>query len=151
MEIRNYEEKDCPLLAELFFQTIHTINARDYTKKQLDAWANGEVDLEAWNRSFQKNETLIAMEEGIVIGFGDLDIEKGYLDHLFVHKDYQGRGVATALCDALEKKRKEGRIYTHASMTARPFFEKRGYQLVKEQEVEIRGVYLKNNVMEKYL
>ena len=78
-----------------------------------------------------------------------MDVSKGYLDRLYVHKDYQGMGVGTAICDALESHIHEGRIYTHASITARPFFEKRGYRLVKEQQVERRGVLLTNFVMEK--
>lgn len=46
MFIRNYESTDCKELAELFYNTVHTINAKDYTKEQLDAWASGQVDLE---------------------------------------------------------------------------------------------------------
>ena len=43
----------------------------------------------------------------------------------------------------------EGPVTTHASITARPFFEKRGYRVVKEQQVERHGVLLTNFVMEK--
>lgn len=38
---------------------------------------------------------------------------------------------------------------THASITARPFFEKRGYRVVRAQQVERQGLYLTNYVMEK--
>ena len=89
----------------------------------------------------------MAEAEGIVAGFGDMD-GTGYLDRLYVHKDYQGKGIATALCDRLESA-VQGRIVTHASVTAKPFFEKRGYRTVKEQQVERRGILLTNYVMEK--
>lgn len=56
MRIRSYEENDCPLLAELFYQTIHTINVKDYTEEHLDAWANGQPDLVKWNDSFKKTK-----------------------------------------------------------------------------------------------
>ena len=46
MLIRNYQPSDCTEMAELFYNTVHTINAKDYTKEQLDAWASGQVDLE---------------------------------------------------------------------------------------------------------
>ncbi len=39
-------------------------------------------------------------------------------------------------------------IITHASVTAKPFFEKRGYRVVKEQFVERKSVFLKNYIME---
>ena len=65
-----------------------------------------------------------------------------------MHKDYQRKGVAAAICDRLEAVEAET-IITHASITARPFFEKRGYTVVREQQVERRGVILKNYVMKK--
>ena len=49
-----------------------------------------------------------------------------------------------ALCDALA-----GARLTHASRTAKPFFEKRGWRVVKEQQVERHGVLLTNFVMER--
>lgn len=86
-------------------------------------------------------------ENDIIIGFGDMD-KTGYLNRLFIHKDYQKKGVATAICDNLEKTIK-GVIITHASITARDFFEKRGYKVIKKQQVERQGVLLTNFVMEK--
>ena len=58
MQIRKYRPSDCRELAELFYDTVHTVNAGDYTKEQLDAWATGHVDLEAWDRSFREHHTL---------------------------------------------------------------------------------------------
>lgn len=147
MIIREYQPSDCKEITELFYHTVHTINARDYTKEQLNAWATGKVDLERWNRSLQANFSLVAVEQGNIVGFGDID-KTGYLDHLFVHKDYQRKGIATAICDRLEQTI-PGTITTHASITAKPFFGKRGYQVVKEQQVERQGILLTNYVMEK--
>lgn len=148
MTLRSFLKTDCPSLAELFYETVHTVNARDYTPEQLDAWATGRVDLEAWVRSFQEHRTLVAELDGTIAGFGDMD-ETGYLDRLYVHRDYQRRGVATAICDALEQNTKAPEFTTHASITARPFFEQRGYRVVREQQVERGGVLLTNFVMKK--
>lgn len=147
MILRKYKPSDCPEMAELFYNTVHTVNAKDYTKEQLDAWASGTVDLDAWNRSFQEHETVVVIENGKIAGFGDMDAA-GYLDRLYVHADMQKKGIAAAICDALERTVK-GKIVTHASITARPFFEKRGYTVIKEQQVERQGVLLTNFVMEK--
>lgn len=147
MVLRRYQPSDCREMAELFYNTVHTINAKDYTKEQLDVWATGHVDLEKWNQSFQEHFSLVAIENKIIIGFGDID-KTGYLDRLFVHKDYQKKGVATAICDKLEQAVK-GKIITHASITARPFFEKRGYKIIKKQQLKKQGVVLTNFVMKK--
>lgn len=147
MKIRKYEQSDCSALAELFYHTVHAVNAKDYTKEQLDVWATGQVDLEKWNRSFQEHFTVVAVNDEIITGFGDID-KTGYLDRLYVHADYQGQGIATAICDSLEKAVSKN-IVTHASITAKPFFEKRGYKVIKKQQVERQGVLLTNYVMEK--
>lgn len=148
MKIREYKTADCEEMAALFYQTVHSVNAKDYTHEQLDAWATGTVDLAAWDRSFLANYTLIAVAGGTIAGFGDLTAA-GYLDHLFVHKDFQSQGVATILCDRLESHFPLPRLTTQASVTAKPFFEKRGWRVVREQRVERRGILLPNFVMEK--
>lgn len=145
MELRKYQSSDCKEVTELFFNTVHIINAKDYTKEQLDVWATGQVDLEKWDQSLQEHYSVVAVENDVIVGFGDID-STGYLDRLFVHADYQGRGIATAICNQLEQA-VPGRITTHASITAKPFFEKRGYKVIKEQKVERQGIFLTNFVI----
>ena len=148
MEIRKYKSEDCREMAVLFYDTVHSVNAKDYTEEQLNAWATGTVDLAAWDRSFLEHTSLVAVADGRIVGFGDID-KTGYLDRLYVHKDYQGRGIATALCNELERAFPVEAVTTHASVTARPFFEQRGYRVLRRQQVERRGVFLTNYVMEK--
>ena len=148
MKLREYRSGDLREIADLFYQTVHTVNARDYTPEQLDAWADGNPDLEAWDASFQAHETLVAEEDGKIVGFGDLD-RSGYLDRLYVHREHQGRGIASLLCSRLEELPEGDVVTVHASVTAKPFFEKRGYRTVKEQQVNRKGILLTNFVMEK--
>ena len=148
IQLRAYQSSDCAQLAELFDQTVHTVNARDYTREQLDAWATGQVDLQAWDRSFREHRTIVATVDGMIVGFGDMD-RMGYLDRLYVHKDYQRQGIASLICDALERSVSGRRITTHASITAKPFFLCRGYRVIKEQTVFRCGIAITNYVMEK--
>ena len=127
MFVRGYQMSDCKEITELFYNTVHTINAKDYTKEQLDVWATGQADLEKWNQSLQEHYSIVAIDNKIIVGFGDID-KDGYLDRLFVHSNYQGKGVATAICNQLEK---------------------RGYKVVKERQVERQGIFLTNYVMIK--
>ncbi len=147
MFIRKYQSSDCKELTELFYNTVHTVNAKDYTKEQLDVWATGQVDLKKWNQSLQEHFSIVMVDADIIVGFGDID-KTGYLDRLFVHFDYQGKGIATAICNQLESAVQRN-IITHASITAKPFFEKRGYKIVKKQQVERQGIFLTNFVMIK--
>ncbi len=147
MFIREYQPSDCKELTELFYNTVHTVNAKDYPKEQLDVWAIGQVDLKKWNQSLQEHFSIVAVDDDIIVGFGDID-KTGYFDRLFVHSGYQRKGIATAICNRLESVVQEN-IVTHASTTARPFFEKRGYKVVKEQQVDRQGIFLTNFVMIK--
>lgn len=147
MVIREYKSSDCEEIIRLFYNTVHFVNSKDYNEKQLNVWAPKNADFDKWQKSFENHYCIVAVENETLVGFGDID-KTGYLDRLYVHKDYQGQGVATALCDILEKQC-TGKIVTHASITAKPFFEKRGYTAVKEQSVERSGIMLTNYVMEK--
>ena len=153
MDIRKYKSTDCAEIAELFYNTVHEINAKDYTKQQLDIWATGDVDLSVWDKSFLEHNTLVAEENNIIVGFGDMD-NNGYLDRLFVHKDYQGKGIATSIIIELERQSKIHGISifsTRASITAKPFLEKHGYHVVSENKVIRNGVELINFIMENHL
>lgn len=150
LHLRKYRPADCRILAELFFDTVHTINIRDYSREQADAWADGNVDLIKWNTSFLSHHTVVAETDGIIVGFGDID-KSGYLDRLYVHAQFQRQGIASALCDELEHSVSVSKIITHASVTARGFFAKRGYTVIKEQQVQRKGVFLTNYIMERQL
>ena len=63
MLIRKYQKEDCKELCALFYDTVHTINAKDYTKDQLDVWATGQVDFEKWDKSLQEHYSIVAVDK----------------------------------------------------------------------------------------
>lgn len=138
--IRKYQAPDCKELAGLFYHTVHTVNAKDYTKEQMDAWASGTVDLEKWHRPFMEHDTLVALDGEKIVGFGDTD-KTGYLDRLYVHPDYQGKGIAAAICGQLEKM-VQGNLTTHASGTARPFLKSGGIKSSKSSRLSVMASFL---------
>lgn len=148
MELRKYRSSDCATLAQIYYDTIHTINARDYSPAQLDAWAPGNVDLQVWDAYFLARHSFVAEMDGKIAGFVDMD-DTGYLGRLYVHKDYQGLGIGTALCDAAEQAVKVSRYTLHSSVTARTFYEKRGYRVVETQQMPRKDQFITIYIMEK--
>lgn len=151
MLIRKYKDEDATVLVELFYHTVHTVNSADYTREQLQVWATRDIDLNKWNQSFLKNITFVAEIEDTIVGFADMD-SHGYLDRLYVHKDFQNKGIATELVNHLEFTLGRNAVTsfeTYASITAKPFFEKMGYVVQEENWVQRKGVQLKNFKMVK--
>lgn len=148
MIIRHYNEEDLEAIIELFYETVHSVNAKDYNKKQLDVWAPLSIDKKKWHDSFIKHITLVALIDDNIVGFIDATLD-GYIDRLYVHKNYQNQKIATMLCDEIEKNIKND-LTTYASITAKPFFLKRGFEVVEECKVIRNGITLTNYKMIKY-
>ena len=149
MDLRLCTQADLPAVLDLFRTSVHTLCRSDYTPDQLSAWAPEDLDETPWARRLQCQTFLLAEEDGALMGFASL--EGDYLDLLYVHPRHARRGVGTVLCDALERQCTGRRITVHASLTARPFFARRGYRTVEPHQVERRGVTLINYFMEKEL
>ena len=150
--LRLYRPQDLEGLIQLFYETVHEVNLGDYSPAEVDAWVPSpeSVDRAAWGESLAAHYTVVAEREGQLLGFGDMD-STGYFDRLYVHRDFHGRGVATSIAHALEGFAHglgAQRVTVHASRTARPFFERRGYRMLYAQQVERRGVLLENFAME---
>jgi putative acetyltransferase len=153
MRVRKLEPGDVPAVAALFTETVRSINARDYGPEQLEAWAPRPPDVVVWERSLSGRTAVVAEVDGEVAGFGDLG-DGGYLDRLYVHRDHQRTGVATALVEALEAeaaRRGAAEVTADASITALPFFERRGYEMLARQEKLHRGVRFTNYRVRKHL
>lgn len=149
--IRNYERKDASVTWELKFQTIRNINISDYSLEQVKAWAPDNFDMDVWQKRIDDMNPFVAELNGQVVGFADLQ-QDGYIDHFFCHAGYQGLGVGRALMEhifAVGNLNGIIRYYSAVSRTARPFYERFGFSVVKEQHVDINGQLLTNFVMEK--
>ena len=152
--IRSLTEQDIPEMQALFHATVLTVNSRDYTKEEVEDWASCGNSIEHWKELLAKNDYIGALDgQDGIIGFSSMNAE-GYLHSMFVHKDWQGKGVATLLLSEVEKMAhgyNVHKISVEVSITARPFFEKHGYLVVKEQKAKANRLYLANYVMEKTL
>lgn len=151
MRVRTYEIGDTQQIVKLFYDTVHEVNIRDYTPAQVDAWAPTDIDLETWTKSLSSKFTFVAEEGDKIAGFGELEAN-GHIDRFYCHKDFQRQGVGTIILAQIEwQARTLGmeKLFTEASITAKSFFERYGFMVVKQQEVERRGQKFINFAMEK--
>ena len=150
--IKRLAENDIPQMRELFRSTVLCVNSRDYTDEECKDWASCGDSTEHWKDLLSENDYFAALDGvGNIIGFSSMNAG-GHLHSLFVHKDWQGKGVDTMLLSEAERLAMEygaEKITSEVSITARPFFEKHGYKMVKEQKAKANRMYLTNYVMEK--
>ena len=151
MHVRELKVGEEQILWELFRSTIRNVNVRDYTESQVHAWAPDDFDSTIWTEKMQSIGPFVVDVEGEIVGYSDLQ-PAGLIDHLFVHHQWQRRGVGRTLMSEIERRASRSEIphlETHASITARPFFEAFSFTVVREQVLELRGEKLTNYVMQR--
>jgi len=153
MKLRPYQPSDAPALLELFRDSIRRVSAKDYSPRQIQAWASDEIDPDQWRERFAGRVVLIAEVNQQIAGFAELERD-GHIDRFYVSADHQRMGVGRSLLLAVvEEAQRLGltRLFVEASITARPFFEAHYFTLITEQVVLCRGVELTNFRMERLL
>lgn len=151
-QIRRFQTSDAQEIAQLFHDTVRNINIRDYSLSQVQAWAPDEINFRHWATECSHYFTYVADLNGTIIGFGEL-ASNGYIHCFYCHHQYQGCGVGRQIYQAIETQALQQqlrRLYTEASITAKPFFQRMGFSIVKEQGVSRCGETFTNYLMEKF-
>lgn len=153
MKIRPYVAADLEAAVQLFTDAVHVGAAYHYDAAQRAAWAPRRADLDFWRSRFEKLHTLVAERDGQLIGFISHD-DDGHIDLLFTSPASARQGVAGALYVRAETTlyaRGVRELFTEASLVARPFFERHGFEVIEEETVNRRGVDLARARMRKKL
>lgn len=149
MRLRAYLGDDLDAVAALFTASIHGLAATHYNAAQRAAWAPRPPDIEGWRQRLANLRVVVAEEGDRLCGFCGWE-DDGHIDLLFVAPGCAGRGVAKALFDHAAAALAElgiAELFTEASLVARPFFERQGFVVEEEQQVERRGVVLRRFAM----
>src|SRR4030081_680543 len=151
--LRPFLAEDTPVLAAIFAASIEELTGEDYSEAQQQAWASAADDEEQFGKRLASELTLIATLENSPVGFASL---KGadHIDMLYVHPSAVGQGVASMLCEALEKLgvgRGAKSLTVDASDNAQEFFSKRCYVAKQRNTETVRGEWLANTTMQKML
>lgn len=150
-KLRLYQYSDLEGVITVFQRAVRETASRDYNPAQIAAWV--QADRDSWQKRLLNSHCWVATIEDTIVGFGNVELD-GHLDLMFTHPDYLRTGVASALLQKLEHAviaMALPVIFTEASITAKPFFSRRGYQLLAAQQVQVRGQNFINYRMSKSL
>ena len=153
IDIRRATLVDLKEITSLFVETIKAVNKTDYTKEQIVEWIKSANDLQRWEGIVRDQYFVVAELEHQIIGISSLDGDD-YIDFMYVHKDFQKRGIAQCMYDHLEGVARDlgaQHLFSDVSITARPFFEKQNFVIIKQNQHERNGHILINYRMEKVL
>jgi len=149
LKIRKAVPSDRFEISKLFRDTINNINSDDYSRGQIEVWSR-QVDKESfWIDRFKRLSIWVAeptpdsgwSARTPLFGFIELSLD-GELDCLYVHSEAQGLGVGRQLMDFIcdwATSRGILEIFADVSVTARPFFERMKFEVVKKQFRKLEG------------
>lgn len=152
MKIRLVRDKDYTAIARLHRQTIRNVNSKDYTNDQIRAWS-ARTNANRFRSSANKCKRWVAIEDNKVVGFCDHGLD-GEFWGLYVHKDYIGKGIGSRLIKTAEdslKKMGLKKVSLKATVTAKEFYKKQGYKVIKKDLHPVNNKKLKIFVMTKML
>jgi putative acetyltransferase len=155
VNIRTHLPADGAALAHVFHNAVHAIPNTIYNETQKAAWAP-EVDdlvLEKWQARIEKKRPFVAEYNGEIVGFIELEVN-GYIDCFYIDPKAQSLGIGGMLYQQVVNEATGfgiKKLTVHASKTARPFFENRGFSVVEQNLAIINGVELTNYLMAKDL
>lgn len=151
VKLKKYSSKYLEEILSLFNHTIESVNMKDYTQAEINQWVQYHPNLDKWNQRFENSYCIVAFCDKELVGFGNIQ-NNGYLDCLYVSKEYIRKGIGELLFCELEKyakSRQNKKISTDASITAVHFFSKMGFNVIQKQNNERNGQNLINYRMTK--
>lgn len=144
MKIEKYHMQYAKVLAQLFTNTIHKINIKDYLQEEIESWAPTTINYHKWNNRFEKTKPYIVKKHNKIVGFFEFE-NNGHIDCFYVHHNYQREGIGTVMMSKIieiAKEQKLDKIFAEVSITAKPFFEQNFFvtqnkNIVKKDDIEL--------------
>ncbi len=147
-------------IALLFTETVHKVNALDYSAEQIDAWAPSPPDISQWKSRLLRTKPFVAWltfpkrhTRSVIAGFAELETN-GHIQCFYVHADYQRCGIGTLLLQEIIRSAnlyQVTKLYTEVSITGKQFFIKSGFTVLGQNTVCRNDIQLINFQMEKWL
>ncbi len=131
--IRRYQTGDEFHIRKIFQDAIFELAAKDYTPRQLAAWADTVVrDESYWKTRCETEKPYVMDKDGRVVGFLEMD-SAGYIKCAYVSPEYSKLGIMSDLLEEAIRhalKNRIKRLFVKASVTAVPFFNLHGFKWV---------------------
>jgi GNAT superfamily N-acetyltransferase len=153
MVIRNYQLGEEVAIWNVYYRATHESNARDYHPDLLNRWAPPDKDMNEWREHLMRTNPFVAIVDEQIVGMAEIDTV-GHIGNFYVHPEFQGQGIGTQLLTRVDSEARGMNITVlnaEVSVTARNFFEARGFRVVEARSNVILGHPAANYAIEKDL
>ncbi len=125
---------DIESICHVHHSAVKAIQRGLYEKKILDAWIAAVTPVLVKERmKLDNSKWFVAGVENKVTGFAAMESEE--IKSLYVHPDYQGKGIGSKLLKKLESEaalKNINRIFLNSSLNACKFYEAHGFSIIKK-------------------
>ena len=133
MTIDDYQPDDLSSLIKVYNDATRALNWEELSEAQRGVVLYDKPeDAEEFAHYLEGSVTLVARENGVVLGFVTMTCEgtDGFIPFFYVDPQFTGRGIGRRLQHTLEKRARERSVTTlscHTSAYAKPIYEKLGF------------------------
>lgn len=154
--IRPATETDAETLLHIHVGAIIADAPAAYSDRQVSAWAAKTEGTQRYIDSVRDESTeIVVAETNSVVGFGELDLNRGEIETVFVDPHHQGGGVGSAVLEYFETRlgaAGHSRARLRAAHNAVGFYEEHGYQQTgtdtraTTNDVELTSVWMEKQI-----
>lgn len=140
VSIREARPEDAQSVRDVHAASIRALGRFHYDEQQIDSWS--DLDDVEYPITEEDTYVVVAEEDGIIVGFGEMDLDGGQLRAIYVSPAESRRGVGTALLRELEAVAQANgldELHLSASLNAVPFYEHHGYRPGEDTTHESSG------------
>ena len=152
LDIRGYEGSDFDRCKEIIHESTSNID-EEYSEEELEHLEREIPDLVIGFAEDEEFEYYVAEKNNEIVGIAGYH-PWGKISGIFVEPEHQKEGIGKQLIQKIEREAKKesiDKLKVSASLTAKRFYGKLGYQTVKKKDSEIEGKEIPVYKMEKSL
>ena len=154
LRIRKATNKDRPAIWRVHTDSVRQVCASHYSPHEIKAWVD-DLTPNAYTDVIRTREFIVAEDQGVVVGFGQLHVATGEIEAVYVHPSHIGCGVGWRLIRELETAARAiglHRLTLAASLNSVRFYERAGYRKTGEgKHAVLSGVEIACIFMAKIL
>lgn len=137
---------DLKEIQAVFKHSIIKVCQKEYSLRERTVWSNSINNSDKWKNLLTEDYFIVAKIKGRIVGFSSLK-GKDYLNLIYVHPDYVRKGIASQLFNTIKAQSIAlggNKMVSDVSLTAKSFFEKKGFTLINENKNGLENEILIN-------